>query len=188
MPSGASSADVRVEPIHEPGGRYSPVTPGWECFEIVSLSLSFSQASSVAVDLEARRAQLCRMIQDRDFLLRQIHQLAVALLARLAGRTVEEEAPTVASAVGLDLAVAERLSVPTLLGLLTTADGLDAERTMLLGLAFAREAADVSGERAAVLRERALALVDAAVRARPALLTADVAAALGGVASFAKPG
>lgn len=76
-------------------------------------------------------------------------------------------------AIGLNLDVAVRLPAAALLDLLTTADGLDASRCLILGLALALRSRVEGAERDA-LAERAAVLIEAALTARPALAEADV--------------
>ena len=95
----------------------------------------------------------------QDFLLRQIHQLADAVLAHLSGRRVEPVHDQIAGIAGLDAAVAGALPSGQLLSLLTTVDGLDAPRCLALGLGLA-----VDGQSA-----KAKALIQAALAADPRL-------------------
>ncbi len=113
------------------------------------------------------------MLRD-DFLLRQVRAFA-QLVARLLGREVpgEEVEAACAGLVGLDLDVAEQLPPDVLVALLTTADGLDAERCLALGLGLAARAraARLGGQhaRSERLRTTAGTLVACALAARPAL-------------------
>lgn len=120
-------------------------------------------------------------MQDEDFLLREIGRLVRRLAAALFGRPadaaeVDEEA--VASQVGLGLGTAIVLPPAALTGLLTTADGLDAPRALLLGLALAaraqreRAAGDTVGSEAAAAR--GAWLIDAAIGTRPELATPEL--------------
>lgn len=110
------------------------------------------------------------MIRD-DVLLRQVRAFAEAVLRALTGRRDEDRAEVEArceGAVGLPLHTARRLPLPTLVGLLTTTDGLDARRAVLLGLALL-STGDPKGR----------ALVEAGLAARPELATEEVRRVLG---------
>lgn len=119
------------------------------------------------------------MYQD-DFLLRMIRQAAQALAAALSGRRERDDAEAaVERHAGLSLDVAGRLPAATLLGLLTTADGLAADRALVLALGLAARAkADPDGPDAARLRAQADALASAALQVRPELATDEVVALL----------
>ncbi|MDP2317358.1 MAG: hypothetical protein Q8P41_31025 [Pseudomonadota bacterium] len=138
------------------------------------------------------------MIRD-DFLLRQVRLLA-ALLARLLGRATPAEQAEAesecAGLVGLDLDVAGALPPDTLLALLRTADGLDAERCLALGLGLAFRAVRLAGAgpgaapdpatarlAAARLATTAGTLIATALAARPALDNPDVQAVLAALAA-----
>jgi hypothetical protein len=131
------------------------------------------------------------MIRD-DFLLRQIAALA-ALVARVLGkRRSDEQAQAEAECagrVGLDLDVAQRLPGPVLLDLLTTADGLDAERCLALGLGLAlraRAAAERGDEAlAARVTTSARLLLATAIARRPGLDGPGVQAVLAELAGEA---
>ncbi|MES2643292.1 MAG: hypothetical protein V4850_27660 [Myxococcota bacterium] len=112
------------------------------------------------------------MIRD-DFLLRQL-RLLTAALARALGRAKAAEIAEAecAAFVGLDLGVAAALSPDTLLGLLRTADGLDAERCLALGMGLGSRAARLDFPAALVATARTL--IAAALAARPALDDDDV--------------
>lgn len=118
------------------------------------------------------------MLED-DFLIRQINQLAAAVAQRVADRPDAASIhDAVRSRVGLDPGMAGRLPPDTVVDLLTTADGLEAERALILGLSLAwrsLEAAE-AGRAGEAAREGRLAarLLDAAVAARPDLADDDV--------------
>jgi hypothetical protein len=112
------------------------------------------------------------MIRD-DFLLRQLRLLTAALARALGRAKAAEIAEAECSAfVGLDLGVAAALAPDTLLVLLRTADGLDAERCLALGMGLASRAARLDFP--PVLVATARTLIAAALAARPALDDADV--------------
>ena len=132
------------------------------------------------------------MMRD-DYIKRQISALA-AFVARLIGlgardRTAESAVAEAQAAglVGLDLDMASRVPASVLLDLLTTADGLEAERCLALGLGLALRADAVreSDPGASLqLTTSALALLHAAIEARPRLdddgVQAVITALLGG--------
>jgi len=98
-----------------------------------------------------------------DLLLRQIHDFVRALAEAVSGRRVEvdEVRAEVEGRVGLRPEAAARLGAPVVLSMLTTAEGLDHGRAVLLGLGVAVEA-DVEADpaRAAQLREVARGILD----------------------------
>lgn len=97
----------------------------------------------------------------------------VARLLRGKAEEAEVEAACVAT-LGMDLDLIERLPVPMVLSLLTTADGLDAERCLAAGLGLCVRALRAEGARRAALVRSGRALVAAAIAARPALEDAFV--------------
>lgn len=105
------------------------------------------------------------MIRD-DFLLRQVREI-VELALRVVGRAPAAEVEArAASVAGLDVDLAARLAPAALLRLLDGPEGLDAERALALGLGLAARALE---RRDGGVAATALALIDAALRARPAL-------------------
>ena len=111
----------------------------------------------------------------QDYLLRQIRALTEALARLTTGRRADlaqVEAVT-QGAIGLNLDVAVQLSAERLIALLTTGEGLDASRCLILGLALGLRSR-VEGADGDALAERAAVLIEAALVARPALAEADV--------------
>lgn len=105
-----------------------------------------------------------------DWLLRQVAAL-VQLVARLLhGKAADHEAEAACAAtLGMDLDLIERLPVPTILSLLTTADGLDAERCLAAGLGLCIRALRADDARRDALVRSGRALIAAAIAARPSL-------------------
>jgi hypothetical protein len=132
------------------------------------------------------------MIQD-DFLLRQIRSLAT-LVARIFGKrrdeSDEEAEATCAALVGLDLSVAANLPARTLVGLLTTADGLDADRCLALGLGLALRSRRARARGDSTLARRigdtARTLLATAVLRKPALDGPELHAVLEALAPIAE--
>jgi len=127
------------------------------------------------------------MLRD-DYIQRQVAALAafVAKLVRKPRSAEEAAAEAQASGlVGLDLDLAAQLPAGVLLNLLTTADGLDADRCLALGLGIALRLrspeATADPGRALTLRTLALALIHAAIVARPRLDDDDVQAVISGL-------
>lgn len=125
------------------------------------------------------------MIRD-DYVKRQIASIA-AFVARLLGKRSPEAAEAEARAAGLaglDLDMATRVPASVLIDLLTTRDGLEAERCLALGLGLALRADALRGVdpgQSLTLTTSALALIDAALAARPALGGDDVQAVIDGL-------
>ena len=127
------------------------------------------------------------MLRD-DYIQRQVAALAafVAKLLRKPRSAEEVAAEAQASGlVGLDLDLAAQLPASVLLNLLTTADGLDAERCLALGLGIALRlrAAEAAADpgRVLTLRTLALALIHSAIEALPRLDDDDVQAVISGL-------
>lgn len=105
-----------------------------------------------------------------DWLLRQVGALVQLVARLLRGKAQENEAEAACVAtLGMDLDLIERLPVPTILSLLTTADGLDAERCLAAGLGLCIRALQADGARRDALVQSGRALVAAAIAARPSL-------------------
>ncbi len=127
------------------------------------------------------------MLRD-DYIQRQVAALAAFVAKLLRKPRSAEEAAAEAQAsglVGLDLDLAAQLPASVLLNLLTTADGLDAERCLALGLGIALRlrAAEAAADpgRVLTLRTLALALIHSAIEALPRLDDDDVQAVISGL-------
>ncbi len=109
-----------------------------------------------------------------DFLLRTIRQLVEALAAALRGRREDQDEADhrVEGFAGLSLDVAATLPTPMLLGLLTTSDGLAADRALVLALGLAARSRGPGAQ--AGLADKARALGAAALAARPDLAVQGV--------------
>jgi len=116
----------------------------------------------------------------QDYLLRQIRELTQALVQRAAGQRPEIAHVEAAcqGVTGLNLDVAMQLSAEGLISLLTTADGLDAVRCLTLGLALGLRSQVADGQERDTLAERAAALIEAALIARPERIDPDILEAL----------
>lgn len=122
-----------------------------------------------------------------DYIGRQIAALAAFVAKMIGKKRSPEEAVAEAQAaglVGLDLDLAAQLNASMILTLLTTADGLDADRCLALGLGIALRARAAEGDplRALTLTTLAMALIQQAILARPRLDDEDVQAVLAGLA------
>jgi hypothetical protein len=107
-----------------------------------------------------------------DWLLRQVGALVQLVARLLRGKAQEDEVEAACIAtLGMDLDLIERLPVPTVLSLLTTADGLDAERCLAAGIGICvRALREVEGTpRRLALGRSGRQLVAAAIAARPGL-------------------
>lgn len=129
-------------------------------------------------------------ILSEDLLIRQIQRL-VRAIARLIRGDSQEAEPVEAeceAAAGLGIDTALNLPLEGVLALMSDRAGLDADRTMALGLGLlARGASLPEGAERARAQARGAELILAAVETRPALLLDDVRQIIAELAAPANP-
>lgn len=117
-----------------------------------------------------------------DYLIRSIHELAVATL-RLMGlrpgdEDLEEVEIDVEAHLGVPISMFEQMTQPGLITFVTMTNGPEPRRTMLLGLALAarcEQAAERDDDaRVAELRPKAVSLLQTAFELEPPLRTPEV--------------
>ncbi|MBN94136.1 MAG: hypothetical protein CL928_08695 [Deltaproteobacteria bacterium] len=119
---------------------------------------------------------------ESEYLIRSIHELAVATL-RLMGlrpgdENLEEVEIDIEQHLGVPISMFEQMTQPALLTFVTMSGGPEPRRTMLVGLALAarcEQAADNDDEqRVASLRPKAIELLQTATELEPPLRTPEV--------------
>ena len=119
---------------------------------------------------------------ENDYLIRNIHELALATLRMMGLRPGDEDLEEieidVEAHLGVPISMFEGMSLPVLVSFVTMARGPEPRRTMLLGLALAarceKAAENDDDARVAELRPKAIALLQTAFELEPPLLTQEV--------------